>query len=182
MYGQNPTERILLFIRESKVILTINLLFYTLALLMPLAIQWALTYTNSKFFGNYIDLNAIFSSTLWYALLLLWLAYMIKGYFNIFIKWFYNINILTNERFVDIDFINIFKVRVEETSVMDIEDVKDTQTGLLQSIFELGDLEIFTASGMTTFNLNDVSKASKIRDFIMDVVISERKKRKEIHE
>jgi uncharacterized membrane protein YdbT with pleckstrin-like domain len=103
---------------------------------------------------------------------------MLRGYFNIFFRWFYNINVLTTNRLMDIDFLGIFFVRAEETSIADIEDVKDTQSGIIQSIFNMGNLEIFTASGVTVFNLDNVPKSYKVRDFVMDVVVAERKKNK----
>ena len=52
-----------------------------------------------------------------------------------------------------------------------IEDAKESQAGIIQSLFNMGDLTILTASGGTVFNLDNVPKAHKIRDFIQDVAV-----------
>jgi hypothetical protein len=172
----NQNERILLFIRESKIILLFDMLIYFVVLFLPFFAKWAAMLINGKLLNGSLAFDGFFESKYWYALIVTWFAYMLRGFFNIFFRWFYNINLLTTDRFLDIDFIGIFKNRVEETSIMDIEDAKDTQNGLFHSLFDLGNLEIFTASGETVFNLNHVTQASKVRDFIMDVVVAERKK------
>ncbi len=167
--GQNPNEYVLLFVREHKVILLINLILYTFILFLPQILKSLLTYLDINIFGSFIGINNFFNTNWWTIINIGWLAYVLTGYFNIFFKWFYNINILTNERFVDIDFEGIFDNRIESAMVKDIEDAKDTQSGLLQTIFDMGDISILTASGGTVFSLSNVPKSYKVRDFIMDV-------------
>ncbi len=176
--GQNNNERILLFIREHRITLLFDLLFYSIALFVPFMIQYFFNLFNKLILNNTINVGEFFGSKYWRVFILLWLSYMLRGYFNLFFKWFYNINVLTTNRLMDIDFLGIFFVRAEETSITDIEDVKDTQAGIIQSIFNMGNIEVFTASGVTVFNLNNVPKSYKVRDFIMDVVVEERRKRK----
>jgi hypothetical protein len=179
VYGQNQDERILLFVRKDKVILIFNLLIQIIAFFMPFVLQMLLYFLNDNFLEQFklkFDLDMFFTSKYWTAVLLLWAAYVLKGLYNIFFQWFYDINILTTNRFIDLDLINIFHNRLEETSILNIEDVRDMQSGIIQSLFHMGDLEVYTASGQTVFNLNDVPRSSKIRDFIMDVVLEERRK------
>jgi uncharacterized membrane protein YdbT with pleckstrin-like domain len=177
VHGQNNDEKILLFIREHRIILFFNLLFYSIILFVPFLIQLAVRLFDRYLFDNTINTTDLFESKYWLVFSILWFAYVLKGYINVFLKWFYNINILTDNRLMDIDFLGIFKVRTEEASVVDIEDVKETQSGIVQSIFNMGDLEVLTASGVTAFNLDNVPKSHKIRDFMMDVVVAERKRR-----
>lgn len=176
VHGKNEDEIILLFIREHKVTLFFDILLYSIVLFVPYFIRISLELLNKYLLGNTISFGNFFQSTFWIAGNVLWLAYALRGYFNIFFRWFYNINILTNNRLMDVDFIGIFSVRIEETSITSIEDVKDHQKGIIQSVFNMGDIEIFTASGKTTFSLNNVPKAYKVRDFMMDVIVAERKK------
>lgn len=175
--GQNPNEYILLFVREHKIILIFNILLYTLILFLPMFIRFIITFMNQNILGGSINFDTFFESNWWTIINVVWFAYVLTGYFNIFFKWFYNINILTNERFMDIDFLTIFENRVESTSVLDIEDAKETQAGIIQSIFNMGDLTILTASGGTVFNLDNVPKAHKIRDFIQDVAVKVKDKK-----
>lgn len=176
VYGQNKNEIILLFIREKKVMLVLGLILrlfiYLLALLLPLILNFILNITIGDIYEGYLD--DFFGSKYWYLIIVLWTAFMLRYVLNSFLHWFYNINILTNQRFMDINLAGIFNVRVEETDLLTIEDVKDSQSGILQSIFNMGSLEVLTASSTTRFNLENVDKSHKVRDFIMDVVISQR--------
>lgn len=176
--GQNTDESILLFVREHKIILFGDLLLYTLILFLPSFIRILVTYLDSNFLSKSITNTNFFESKWWTVINITWFAYVFTGYFNIFFKWFYNINILTTERFMDIDFLGIFSNRIESASIVDIEDIKDSQKGLLQSIFNMGDLTLLTASGATEFSLANVPKAYKVRDFIQDVMIQVKEKRK----
>ena len=178
VYGLNNDERILLFVREHKVVLYFNLILYSLVLFLPFFIKFSAGLINTQLLNSTYtnDLNNVFNSNFWTAGLVLWLGYILKGFFNIFFRWYYNVNILTSNRFIDLDLIGIFNNRLEETSVKDITDAKDIQPGLLQSLFSMGSLEIYTASGKTIFNLDNIPESQKTRDFIMDVVIMEKKK------
>jgi hypothetical protein len=176
VYGQNEGEHILLFVRKHKIVLLFNILIQTFVLLSPFLVQYALYFLNYWVLNNSFDISGWFNSNFWLIFWLIWLSYVLKGYFNIFFQWYYDLNIMTTNRFVDVDLIGIFKNQIEETSLLNIEDVKDHQKGIIQSLFHMGYLEIFTASGQTIFNLKYVPHSTKIRDFIMDVVIEERKK------
>lgn len=176
VYGQNPDEFLLLFVRKDRIILIFNVLIQVLLFFFPFLLQFMLNVINDLIFQNAFNLATFFASNYWNAIILAWTAYILRGLYNIFFKWFYDINILTTNRFIDLDLINLFHHRLEETSILNIEDAKDTQKGIIQSIFNMGDLEVFTASGQTAFNLPNVPLSHKIRDFIMDVVVEERKK------
>lgn len=175
--GQNKHEKVLLFVREHKVTLFFNIFAYSIVLVMPFLIRFAITYLNNTLLEGFINISPFFNSNWWKIIIIVWFAYVFTGYFNIFFRWFYNINILTTERFVDIDFINIFENRVESAAITDVEDVKEEQAGLFQSIFNMGDLTLLTASGGTAFSLDNVPKAHKIRDFIQDVAIKMKDKK-----
>lgn len=169
--GQNPDEYLLLFIRQHKIILVGDLLLYTVILFFPQFIRLIINYFDYDLLNGMIGSNSFFSSKWWMVLNLAWFSFILTGYFNAFFKWFYNINILTTERFLDIDYVSIFTNRVESASLKDIQDIKEEQSGVIQNIFNIGNLTLLTASGGTVFSLNNVPKVHKIRDFIMDVVL-----------
>lgn len=173
IHDQNGDEYMLLFIREHKIILFINVLIYSIVAFTPFIARWLFIWTDENILNNFFGMENLFRlyNDGWRIFLIMWFSFILTGFFNIFFKWFYNINTLTNQRFLDIDFISIFEIRVESATVKDIEDIKDTQNGILQSIFNMGDLTMLTASGGTEFNLDNVPKAHRIRDFIMDVAI-----------
>ncbi|MFW5719532.1 MAG: hypothetical protein ACOCXT_00710 [Candidatus Dojkabacteria bacterium] len=177
LHDQNPDERILLFIRKHKVILLLEILGYSLLLFVPVFVQIVISYMANALFNGIEEVNTFFSSKFWIIIWMVWIAYLLKGYYNIFFKWFYNINLLTDNRFIDFDFIGIFRNRIEETSILNIQDAKDSQKGLLQSLFNMGNMEVLTASENTVFNLDNIPSSHKARDFVMDVVIAKKQEK-----
>ncbi len=178
IHDQNGDEYLLLFIRQHKVILFFNVLIYAIVAFTPFIARELLIWSDEVILNNYFGMENLFRlyNEGWRIFVIMWFSFILTGFFNIFFKWFYNINTLTNQRFLDIDFLSIFEIRVESATVKDIEDIKDTQSGVIQSIFNMGDLTLLTASGGTVFNLDNVPKAHRIRDFIMDVAIQKKKK------
>lgn len=177
LYGQNRDEYILLFIREHKIVLFFSLLFSFLMFTLPFVLRVLLEIANRTFLSEMqINFNVFFESKYWFVFLIVWTMFSMRNFLNTFLHWFYNINILTTSRFVDIDLKGIFNVMVSETDLLTIEDIKDHQPGIIQSLFHMGDLEVLTASGGSKFNLKNVYHSHKVRDFINDVVIGERDK------
>lgn len=173
MHDQNGDEYVLLFVRQHIVILLINISIYMIVFFGPWILQAILIYIDNSVFGGVLQIQKTFDiyRNGWNIIILCWIIYCMTGLFNIFFKWFFNINILTNQRFVDFDFVGIFDTRAESAAVTDIEDIKDAQTNVIQSIFNMGDLTVLTASGGTIFSLEDVPRAHQIRDFMMDVTL-----------
>ncbi|MCX8034681.1 MAG: PH domain-containing protein [Candidatus Dojkabacteria bacterium] len=175
---QDPDEYMLLFVRQAKIILIIDLLINLIVPLAPFLILLAIKGLNivGQNINIIIKTEVLTASKWWLVFIVFMLSYGLISYFNIFFKWFYNINIVTNKRFVDLDYQTIFNVGVETTALQDIQDVKNRQTGVFQTIFGLGDVEVLTASGKTTFSLPNVYQAHKIRDFIQDVILAVKEK------
>lgn len=172
---QNKEEFVLLFIRQHKIILFFNIFVNLLLLLFPFIIEFFLSLINQNLFNNFFNLDVFFKSKWWNIAILSWIALILSYVFDSFYRWFYNINVLTNEKFIDIDLESIFSSRVEVASLFDIQDAKDSQKGIIQSIFNMGDLVLLTASGVTIFSLDNIPKAHIIRDFITDIIVKVKK-------
>lgn len=172
---QNKEEVVLLLIRRHKITLFFNLLVNLLLLSFPFIIEFVLNSLNQNLFNSFLNLDIFFKSKWWSIVILCWIALILSYIFDTFYRWFYNINILTNEKFIDIDLESIFSSRVEVASLFDIQDAKDSQKGIIQSIFNMGDLVLLTASGATIFSLDNIPKAHIIRDFITDIIVKVKK-------
>lgn len=178
---KNSDEIILLFVRQHKVILVFNFLLNIFVFVMPYVGLWFLDYIISNLLPPVFNLDSLISSlyaSKWFVIIsLVWFSYLMSNLFDAFYRWFYNINILTTERFIDVELESIFNSRVETAALTDVQDLKDSQNGVIQSIFNMGEVVLLTASGRTIFNLSNVPQAHKVRDFIMDVVVKLKKMR-----
>lgn len=85
------------------------------------------------------------------------------------IRWFYNLYIVTNERIVDYDFTPGGTFRIAEAGLLNIEDVSQTQSGFLSNLFNYGNLRIQTASEKSFFLMERIANPSYLRDKILDL-------------
>jgi len=166
--NQNPDEKILLLVREHPAVFAWNALMTLFGVFVPFVLIWTYNFFSSK---GYL---AFTIDTQWWVVgIMLWYLYLLSNIFRRFISWFYNVNLMTNERFLDLDFSSFTDYRVKECSILKIQDAKDMHAGPWQMLFDMGDIVVHTASEDTRFELENVPNSSKVRDFIMDVVIKE---------
>lgn len=87
-----------------------------------------------------------------------------------FLKWFYSVNIVTDERVVDVDFENVMYHRYSETQLENIEDVTHSVNGVLGSIFDFGNVYIQTAGTKPEFVFENVPKPRIVQDTLLDLL------------
>lgn len=75
-----------------------------------------------------------------------------------FMGWFFNIYIVTDERIVDVDFLNIFFRRVSTAKIEEIQDVSVTSSGAMETFFGYGNVFIQTAAEVSQFEFLAVPK------------------------
>ena len=68
-----------------------------------------------------------------------------------FMGWFFNIYIVTDERIVDVDFLNIFFRRISTAKIEEIQDVSVTSSGAMETFFGYGNVFIQTAAEVSQF-------------------------------
>lgn len=73
-----------------------------------------------------------------------------------FMNWYFNVYIVTNERVVDVDFINILYREVSSTRLNLIQDVTTKTGGVIRAIFNYGDVFIQTAGTEANFDFHAV--------------------------
>lgn len=71
-------------------------------------------------------------------------AYMLES----FLSWFFNVNIVTDERIIDVDFVNLIYREITDADIEQIQDVTVEVGGTIRTIFGFGDVLIQTASEM----------------------------------
>ena len=78
--------------------------------------------------------------------------------------------VITNKKLVDMDFIGLAYKNISETMLYNIEDVTSNITGIVGTIFNVGDVFIQTAAEMREFEFIGADDPSKVRDLIIDLV------------
>lgn len=87
-----------------------------------------------------------------------------------FLYWFFNIFIVTNERIVDIDFVNLLYKDIAETQLERVQDISFDTKGIIGTVFNYGDVMIQTAGEVPNFAFERVPKPNEVADIISDIV------------
>ena len=86
-----------------------------------------------------------------------------------FIKWYYNLYLVTSERIIHYFFRPLGGYKVAETEIENIQDVSQASIGFLPNIFGYGDIMVQTASIKNKFFFKAVPHPIWFRDVIADL-------------
>ena len=87
-----------------------------------------------------------------------------------FLMWYYNVNIITDKRVIDLDFNSIFSHTSSEARLEKIEDVTSHQSGAFTNILDIGTVHIQTAGANAFIEFDDVPKPREIQDILSDLL------------
>lgn len=158
---QGKDERILLLLRKHPITQVPWIAFTIVFLLIPLiAIPLLLELKVLPQFvtGGFLAFIVIF----WYLVLF--------GYgFMRFLLWFFNANIITDQRIVDIDFPHLLYKESTATRISQIEDITHRRGGFVRTIFDFGDVFVQTAGAMPNIEFLDIPRPNTVVRKIVDV-------------
>ena len=92
-----------------------------------------------------------------------------------FIKWFYNVNVITDRRIIDLDFTSVASHSLSEARLEKIEDITHKQLGLVGSLFDVGTVYFQTAGATAEIEFNTITKPRVIQDMLYDLLDSKKK-------
>jgi uncharacterized membrane protein YdbT with pleckstrin-like domain len=158
--NQEKGEEIILLLRRHWIT---NLPWLLIVILMSLAPILL------KFFPflDFLPLRfRLISVTVWY---MLTLAFV----FEQFLSWFFNVNIVTDERIVDIDFYSLIYKEISHCKIDRIQDVTYKMGGVIRTLFNYGDVLIQTAGERPVFEFSAVPKPTIVVRKINDLIVEE---------
>ena len=95
-----------------------------------------------------------------YVVYLFCLIYLSYFFLIVFVRWLdemLDILIVTNQRLISIEQVNLFQNTASETNLTMIQDVKGRKQGILGGLLHFGSLEIQTAAEKIEFHIKDVA-------------------------
>ena len=160
--NQKEDEEIILFLRAHFITNFPWITISVILIILPIIIL-----IISNFIDNslpFVTAELIFILILFYYLITF--AYALIN----FMKWFYNILIITNLGIVDIDYSGLLYHDVAFTKLNLIEDVNYIKTGFLRSLFNFGDVFIQTAGGKENLEGIGIPNPSNAAHIIADSI------------
>ena len=109
-----------------------------------------------------------------FVLTLFWYALILTFAFERFLMWFFSVNIVTDERVMDVDFYGLLFKHVSVAQLDRIEDVNYFQKGVLGAFFNFGDVLIQTAAEITGFVFNKVPNPERVVKVLSELIAQEK--------
>lgn len=158
---QGSKEKVVLLLRKHG----ITNLGWTLAAIFFSMVPFIFFFIRDFAFSNF-SLN-IFSIT---ALLLSWYLLVLGFIFTQFLKWYFNVYIVTNRRVIDVDFKGFFYKNISEAELTRIQDVSHSSVGTFALIFNYGELKIQTAAEFSDIEFERVPNPSEVHKIIAELL------------
>lgn len=102
-----------------------------------------------------------------------WYLFVFGYALSKFMGWFYNIYIVTDERIVDVDFVNILFRKISVAKIEEIQDVSITASGTFETLFGYGNVFIQTAAEVSEFDFLAIPKPDQVGKIINQLIDQE---------
>lgn len=159
--GQENDEEVILVVRYHPVIFLPRLIL-GLGIMMLTLIGFM--------FLSFLNLDQLTMRIFFIGGFVFLLTFVLTLAFSSFVKWYYNVNIITNQRIIDVDFNSIISHDVVETQLEKVEDIYHESSGFLSSFLDYGNIFIQTAGAETKFDMYNVPRPADIQDTIFDLL------------
>jgi hypothetical protein len=154
--AQESDEKIVLFLRRHFFTNVGWMLASFCLMIIPLFAFSFFSFTFIPFAFRFMGLIA------WY---LLTFAFA----FERFISWFFNVNIITNFRIINVNFPNILYKDISETKLENVQDISSKTGGFIRSFLNYGDVLIQTAGALPELTFEAVPRPDKVAEVINDL-------------
>lgn len=107
---------------------------------------------------------------------IIWYLLTFAFVFEQFLIWYFNVYIVTNKRLVDVDFFGLLYKQISEAGLDKIQDVTHRMGGVLQVVFNYGDVIIQTAGTQEFFEFHAIPQPQKVQKAILEEIHGSHKK------
>lgn len=146
---QTDEEEIILLLRRHWITNVPWIGFGGLMIFAPLALRW---FPLLDFLPARFQLMAV----------IIWYLLTIFIIFEKFLTWYFNVNIITDERIIDVDFNNLIYKEISETEINKVQDVTYRMGGAIRTLFHYGDVFIQTAGTEENFEFLAIPRPEQV--------------------
>ena len=90
-----------------------------------------------------------------------------------FLSWFFHVNIITDERIIEVDFVNLFYREITDCNIDQIQDVTVEVGGGIETFFNYGDILVQTAAEITKIRFEKAPKPDMVARVLRELRIQE---------
>lgn len=175
--GQQNDERVLLFMRRHWMSFVMVASIVFMMVIMPIVMLVFFNLLNFNVQGVIVSAFESMESAYpavraqQFTIFLLSAYYfLVFSYFLVlWLDYYFDITIVTNERIIDIQQSGLFNRSVSELYLQQIQDVSGKQVGLIQSLFGFGNVFVQTAGSKSNFVIDHVKDCYSVARKIVDL-------------
>lgn len=158
---QEAEETVVLFLRQHLIVFFVPIVILVLLILGPTLLIPLIPALNLPVSlpSSYILIGTLF----WY---LATFGFALVS----FLRWFFNIYIVTNERVVDIDFKYLLYKEFSEARIEKIQDLTYRSGGIIAAFFNYGDVLVETAGEVPNIEFDKVPRPEKVVQTISELM------------
>lgn len=160
--GQDSDEEILLLLRAHPITNLAWIIPAVLLFLLPFFVPQVALFLGLDIF-RLPDPYLVAFLTLNYLLVL---VIVFEGFLN----WYFNVNIITDRRVIDIDFHSLLFKNIDLAPLRNIEETDSSLGGLFGTFFNFGHVSIQTAGATVAITMRNIPNPPQVADFILDLV------------
>ena len=164
--NEDPEEKVVLLLRRHPIT---NIGWMITAFLMIIAPAFITVLTPLELLplGFQIILTLV-----WY---LITSAFILEEFFG----WFYHVNIVTDERIIEVDFVNLVYREITDANIDQIQDVTVEVGGALRTFFHYGDVIVQTAAQVPKIEFEAVPYPDRVARVLRELRIEEEQEKLE---
>ena len=164
--NKDPEEKVILLLRKHP-ITNLGWVMMTFLLLIAPAFISSFQFFEALPFGLKIILT------------LTWYLVTFGFAYEKFLTWFFSVNIVTDERLFDVEFVNLIYRKMTDAQIDRIQDVTVQMGGGIRTMFNFGDLIIQTASEIPEIEFEAVPEPDKVAKVLRELRVEEEQEKLE---
>lgn len=164
--NRDPQEKVLLLLRKHPIT---NVHWVLISFLMIISFPFAEIVTPIQYLP---DSYQLVMQLVWYLFVF---AIILEG----FLGWFFNVNLVTDERIIEVDFVNLIYREITDADIDDIQDVTVQIGGAIRTFFNYGDLIIQTASEVPRIVFESIPKPDDAAKVLRELRVEEEEEKLE---
>lgn len=158
--AQTQTEQVILLLRQHPIVLFRQYVLIALGFLAPTLFS----------FTPFLD---FLPPQFGWAFILGWYVIMAGMALQVFLYWFFNVFLITDERIIDVDFHSVVQKDVSTAKIDKIQDITLSTTGAFASFFDYGTVFVQTSAEKNVFEFDNVPHPTKVAALLNEMVIEE---------
>lgn len=159
-------EKVILILRQHPVVYWKKILILLIMFLAPL------------FSFSLPGLN-FFSTNHFIASYLVWYLVIFGFSLELFLLWYFNIYIITDERCIDVDFVNLLNRNISSTKIETIQDFTVEKSGFTSLLFNYGTIFIQTAASKNEFDFHNIPNPQTVSKLLNELILEEEREKLE---